>query len=181
MATAIIDSCCLIDLLASGHAESILRACGHEWHLPDAVRGEVQFIRQRDPTDPSKVICVSADLSGLFAAGVLKPCSPEAQAELDSFVQYAVQFRSDGEAMCLALAESRGWLVATDDKKAIQIGQRVGLTVISSPQLLKTWAEREVPSDATLVTALKDIEHFAQFRPNQAMRECQWWLDQATS
>lgn len=175
MALAIIDSCCLIDLLASGCAESILRACGHEWHLPAAVRDEVRFIRQRDPTDPNKFVSVPADLSGLIAAGALMPCQPDVQHELDLFIQYAARFGSDGEAMCLALAESRGWLVATDDKEAITVAQRARLKVVSSPELLKSWS---LVTEATdVVKALMDIELFARFRPNSAMPECRWWLD----
>ena len=52
MSSAAIDACCLIDLLASGHAEAILRASGFSWHLPAAVQGEVQYLRQYDPAQP---------------------------------------------------------------------------------------------------------------------------------
>lgn len=178
MPSATIDTCCLIDLLASGRAETILRACGLAWHLPLAVQAEVQFVRQPNPTDPSKFISVAVDLTPLISAGVLTVCQPDVQPELDLFTRYATLFRSDGEAMCLALAESRGWFIATDDKKAIRIGQQMGLNVISSPQLIKMWADNAQPDRPTLVKALKDIELFAQFRPNSTMPECQWWLDQ---
>jgi hypothetical protein len=177
MASATIDACCLIDLLASGHAEAVLRTCGHAWHLPVAVRGEVRFVRQPDPADPTKFITVPVDLTPLISVGVLTSCQPDVQSELDLFTQYAVLFRSDGEAMCLALAQSRGWLVATDDKKAIRIGQQAGLTVLSSPQLLKMWADSAQPDQPTLVKALKDIEILAQFCPNPTMQEYQWWID----
>jgi hypothetical protein len=178
MSSAIIDTCCLIDLLASGHAETVLRACGHAWQLPVAVQAEVQFVRQPDPTDPRKFISVAVDLTPLISAGVLTVLQPDVQPELDLFTQYATLFRSDGEAMCLALAESRGWLIATDDKKAIRIGQQAGLTVISSPQLIKMWADNVHPDQPTLVKALQNIELFAQFHPSSSMPECQWWLDQ---
>jgi hypothetical protein len=181
MPSAIIDTCCLIDLLASGHAEAILRACGHEWQLPVAVQGEVQFVRQADPADASKFVSVPVDLTRLISAGVLTVCQPDVQVELDLFTQYSMLFRSDGEAMCLALAESRGWLIATDDKKAIRIGRQAGLTVLSAPQLLKTWADNGHTDQPTVVKALKDVELFAQFRPNSSMPEWQWWLDQTAS
>jgi hypothetical protein len=96
------------------------------------------------------------------------------------FTQYAALFRSDGEAMCLALAESRGWLIATDDRKAIRLGRQAGLTVLSSPQLVKMWADNTCPDQPTLVKTLKDIELLGQFRPNSSMPECQGWLDQTT-
>ena len=131
---AVIDACCLIDLLSSGQAEAILRAAGHVWHLPDAVQGEVQYIRQHDPAQPGSFINVPADLTSLIASGLLTPCQPDDAQEQARFVHYATIFRSDGEAMCLALAESRGWVVATDDRKAIRIAGQAGLTVISCPQ-----------------------------------------------
>ena len=127
MPSATIDACCLIDLVASGHAQAILQAVGHAWHLPVAVQSEVQYVRQPDPVDPSKIILVPVDLDPLLGEGLLALCQPENQQESDLFTQYAVQFRSDGEAMCVALAESRGWFIATDDRKAIRISQQAGL------------------------------------------------------
>ena len=178
MPSAIIDTCCLIDLLASGHVEAILRACGYAWQLPTAVQRELQFVRQPDPADPNKFISVPVDLTPLISSGVLTACQPAVQVEFDLFTQYAAIFRSDGEAMCLALAQSRGWLMATDDKKAIRVGEQAGLVVVSSPQLLKTWSETARPDQPTLLKALQDIEILAHFRPNPTMPECQWWLDQ---
>lgn len=175
MSSGIIDACCLIDILASGHAEAILRASSHLWHVPNEVRGEVRYLRQRDPDGLSAFIMAPVDLSSLTSANVLTLCQAESQAESELFTQYAAQFRSDGEAMCLALAESRGWLIATDDAKAIRLSRQAGLTVVSSPQLLKLWADTE--DEAIVVAALKDIELYARFRPNTTMAECQWWLD----
>ncbi|MFN0050631.1 MAG: PIN domain-containing protein [Planctomycetales bacterium] len=178
MPAATIDACCLIDLLTSGHAEAILAASGHTWHLPAAVQSEVLFIRQRDSAQPDKIIQIAADLSPLLNAGVLTLCQPGDQHELSLFTQYAAQFRSDGEAMCLALVESRRWLVATDDRKAIRIARQAGLAVISCPQLLKTWADCEQPDQETITQVLREIELLSQFRPNASMPEHQWWLDQ---
>lgn len=42
--------------------------------------------------------------------------------------------------------------------------------VVSSPQLLKTWADTE--DEKTVVAALKDIEFCARFHPNSSMLEC---------
>jgi predicted nucleic acid-binding protein len=94
-------------------------------------------------------------------------------------VHYATIFRSDGEAMCLALAESRGWTVATDDRKAIQVAGQAGLTVISCPALVKKWAVATQPDRATLVQVLTNIQTLAQFRPNPAMPESGWWSAQS--
>lgn len=178
MLDAAIDACCLIDLLASGHVEAILRAAGLDWHLPYAVQGEVQHIRQYDTAQPGQFLKVGVDLSPLIASGVLRPCGPSDQTEQDRFVHYAAQFRSDGEAMCIALAEQRKWSLATDDRKAIRVAQKAGLTVVSCPVLVKRWADAAKPDQATLCKALKDIQVLAQFKPNSTMPEYQWWLDE---
>ncbi len=173
-----IDACCLIDLLASGRAEEILRATGYAWHLPLAVQGEVQHVRRPDPAHAGAVITVPADLSPYLASGLLTQCQPDDPQEQARFVRYATQFRSDGEAMCLALAEVRGWMVATDDRKAIRVARVAGLTVISCPELVKAWAVATKPGRVTLVQVLSDIQTLAQFRPNPTMPESAWWSKQ---
>ena len=82
MPDAAIDACCLIDLLASANTEAILRASGFTWHLPSAVQGEVQYLRQYDPAQPGKVVKVAADLSSLISAGVLTVCDPSNSARI---------------------------------------------------------------------------------------------------
>jgi len=178
MSSATIDACCLIDLLATQHMEAILRAAGFDWHLPTAVEGEVQYVRQHDLARPAKFVKVVVDLSALKTSGMLQVCLPGNQAEQDRFIHYAAQFRSDGEAMCIAIAEQRGWVVATDDRKAIRVAQRAGLTVVSCPELVKRWANATGPVQATLTKVLQDIHVLAQFKPNPAMPEYQWWVDE---
>jgi hypothetical protein len=175
---AVIDACCLIDVLASGQAEAILRASGVTWHLPSAVQGEILYIRQHDPALPGQIVKVPPNLSGLINSGVLTACDPVSQHELDRFVHYATLFRSDGEAMCLALAEARTWVLATDDRRAINVARQAGLTVVSCPELMKTFADSVQPPQAALVQLLRDIQFLAQFVPNASMPEYQWWVDQ---
>jgi hypothetical protein len=175
---AAIDACCLIDLLASGDAQAILRASNFAWHLPSAVQGEVRYCRCHDPSQPGHVVTVPADLAGLIASQLLTVCDPATQQELDRYTHYATLFRSDGESMCLALAEQYGWVVATDDRRALRVARQAGLTVVSCPQLPKAWADATTPDQAILIRVLQDIQLLAQFRPNWSMSECQWWVDQ---
>lgn len=178
MPSAAIDACCLIDLLATGHLEAIPRAAGLDWHLPTAVEGEVQHVRQYDPAQPGRFLKVPVALSPLKASGVLQVCAPADQTEQDRFVHYAAQFRSDGEAMCIAIAEQRGWAIATDDRKAIRVAQQAGLRVVSCPMLVKRWADATKPDQTTLCKILQDIQVLAQFKPNPIMPEYQWWVDE---
>ncbi len=176
--SAVIDACCLIDLLASGHAEAILRAAGFRWHLPGAVESEVRYVRQHDPVKPSQIVRVAVDLSGLVASGVLNRCDADDEQERERFIHYAAHFRSDGEALCLALAERRGWTVATDDRKAIRIAREAGLAVVSCPKVVKAWADATQPAQAALKKVLEDIQVLAQFTPNPTMPARQWWVKQ---
>lgn len=178
MPSAVIDACCLIDLLVTGHVEAILQAAGLDWHLPVAVEGEVRHVRQHDRAQPGQYLKTAVDLSPLKTSGVLQVCAPGDQSEQDRFVHHAAQFRSDGEAMCIAIAERRGWLVATDDRKAVRVAQRAGLTVVSCPELVRRWSDTSKPDQATLCKALRDIQVLAQFHPNPAMPEYQWWADE---
>ena len=172
---ALIDACCLIDLLASGQMEAILQATGCAWHLPDAVKAEVQFVRRHNPARPGSFLNAPVDLSPQLKSGLLMACQPADPKEQTLFVQYAAQFRSDGEAMCLAIAQSRCWVVATDDRKAILVAEKGGLTVMSCPQLVKTWVDATQPDTALVVQVLTDIQTLAQFRPNSTMPESDWW------
>jgi len=178
MPDAAIDACCLIDLLASGDAEGILRASGFTWHLPSAVQGEVQYCRQYNPAHPGKTLNVPADLSGMISSGLLTLCHPVNQQELDQFTHYAAMFRSDGEAMCLAIAEQRKWVMATDDRKALRIAQQAGVSVVSCPELVKAWADATGPGQAALNKVLQEIQVLAQFKPNATMPEYKWWVDE---
>jgi hypothetical protein len=178
MSSAAIDACCLIDLLASGHVEAILRAAGFDWHLPTAVEAEVLHVRQYDPAQPGQFVKVAVDLTPLKTSGVLQVCAPGNLNEQSRFVHYAAQFRSDGEAMCIAIAEQRAWVVATDDRKAIRVAKQAGLTVVSCPELVKRWADATGPDQATLNKVLQDIQMLAHFKPNPTMPEYQWWVDE---
>jgi hypothetical protein len=178
MPDAAIDACCLIDLLASGNLEAILCASGLTWHLPSAVRAEVQYRRQHDPARPGKTVNLPVDLSALISLGVLKGCDPQNQQEIERFTHYAALFRADGEAMCLALAEQRRWILATDDRRAIKVAKQVGLTVMSCPEIVKAWPDTNKLAHTALRQVLHDIQVLAQFKPSPNMPERQWWLDE---
>ncbi len=178
---AIIDASCLIDLLVSGHFEAILRGNRYAWHVPSAVQAEIQYLRRHDPAKPGVFVNEPADQTPYFASGLLTACQPDSPQEQARFTHYAAQFRSDGNAMFLAIAESRGWSLATDDRKAIRVAGQAGLTVISCPELVKTWASATRPDNATLVQALIGIQTLAQFRPDAAMPESAWWFKQISS
>jgi hypothetical protein len=123
-------------------------------------------------------VSIPVDLSALISLGVLNVCDPQSQQELERFTHYAALFRSDGEAMCLAVAEQRRWILATDDRRAINVARQVGLTVVSCPEIVKAWADATKPARTALSKVLHDIQVLAQFKPNKNMQEYQWWVNE---
>lgn len=175
MSERIIDACCLINLYATGTEDTILQACGEFWVLGQ-VQHEALCIRRVDDDDPTRLVPQEIDLSGAIAAGVIQTCQLEGQDEVDAFVRFAMEL-DDGEASCLAIAVSRGWTVATDDRKARRIASENGISLTSTPELIQRWVDVTSPSEATVAEVLKKIELFAKFRPRRSDPLNAWWTD----
>ena len=174
MAERIIDACCLVNLYASGKETSIFRACG-EFYVSDQVWGEALWIRRVDDDDLSRLVSQEIVLDDAIAAGQIQKCQLEGQDELDAFVRFAMEL-NDGEASCLAIAKSRGWTVATDDRKARRIASENGIALISTPELTQRWVNATSPDEATTVELLIRIERFAKFRPRRSDPLHGWWV-----
>jgi hypothetical protein len=174
MADPIVDACCLINLYASGRVESIIPACRGVFHVSDQVRGESLSIRQPDPDDPSLLVPSPIDLSQAIAGGLIRECRLESPEEVKLFVTFAAQL-DEGEASCLAIAKSRGWIVATDDRKAIRLATESAIPVVTTPELVECWAATDNATDEEVVDVLRNIERFARFRPRRTSPLHDWW------
>ncbi len=173
MSDRIIDACCLINLYATGKEESIFQACGAFW-IPAQVHSEALRIRRVDEDDPARLVSQDIDLGKAIASGYIQTCRLEGQGEVDAFVRFAMQL-DDGEASCLAIAMSRGWTVATDDRKARRIASENGIALTSTPELIQRWVDVTSPSDTAVRDLLKKIERFARFRPRRVDPLYDWW------
>jgi hypothetical protein len=160
--------------------EAILAASGFRWFIPAAVVGEARYLHRPSPDDPSRLVPVPLDLSPLLAAGLLTPCDLEGEEEPRWFVQLATLFRSDGEAACLAIARSRGWALATDDRKARREAGSLGVPVVTTAELVKARADVTGADEAAVARLLRDIQTFARFTPHKTMPLHQWWVDTAS-
>lgn len=175
MADSIVDACCLINLYATGRVTKIVAASPAEFHISKQVRAEALTIRGLDSNDPSKLVQVPIDLDKAIREGVLRECCLEQKAEYESFVRFASHL-DDGEASCLAIAEQRGWTVATDDRKAIRIAGEANISVVTTPELIRHWIQFENPSAAEVANLLRHIEIFAKFRPHRSSPFYPWWI-----
>lgn len=173
--TQILDACVLINLLASGEIEGILRIAARDTLICSVVEGESIYLRTEDPNAPRELI----DLSPLIESGLLTVCYIEGAREAELYVDYA-SVLDDGEAMSLAIALSRGFVLATDERKA----RRLFLEAAADPQrltstseLVRLWAEAESVEAVRLKTSLIQIEKRARYQPPANDANYLWWID----
>jgi len=178
MPERILDACCIINLFASGRAAEILSASEGVCYVSDQVRSEALSIRRPDPHDPENLLVEPINLNEACDAGWLQSCSLTGENELDAYVAFAQQL-DDGEASCLAIAQLRKWTVATDDRKAIRLCNERQIKIITTPALVKRWAEVGGVDRSKVTEALSNIERFASFRPGHKSELYEWWLSYA--
>jgi predicted nucleic acid-binding protein len=174
MTDCIVDACCLINLCATNRLSDILQAQEGSFHVSAEVRCEALSVYQPAADDAERLELTPIDLSSAIQSGLLKECKLDGLAELNAFVEFAIQL-NDGEASCLAIAKSRGWRVATDDKKAIRLATAEGISVATTPQIIKKWVDVVVPESGDVVDMLLRIEKFAKFRPHRTNMLFGWW------
>jgi predicted nucleic acid-binding protein len=179
MSDSIVDACCVINLYAAGNLLGVLpTTLGMRLHVPEKVLEESLYVRQPDPADAAKLTQRAVDLAPLIGAGLLHRCDLEGEEELNLFVQLAT-ILDDGEAACLAIAKVRGWSLATDDRKGRREALGVAVPVVTTPELVKRWADA-TNADATAVAQLlRDTQTYARFTPHKAMPLHSWWVNAA--
>jgi predicted nucleic acid-binding protein len=170
----ILDACILINLLASDEIEAILSASARQTFICSVVQRESIYLRTEDPQVPR----IQVDLQPLIDSGLLTVCSAESDKEVELYVHYA-SLLDDGEALSLAIALSRGYLLATDERKARRLfleaaGDPTHLTSTSS--LVRMWAENHRSAELLKECLLK-IERRARYQPPTADENYQWWID----
>lgn len=168
----ILDTCVLINLLASGEADAILRSLGVDCHVCTAVGRESMYLRSDGLQGHREAI----DLSPLFASEILHLCDFQGQVEEELYVGYAADL-DDGEAMSLAISQSRGYCLATDDRKTRKLVRETGINILllTTSEILRLWAELKKPLPAELATAIQRISRRARFVPSPEDPNCSWW------
>ena len=170
----IIDTCSLLNLFATGNHQAILRCLGGVY-VSEQVQGEVLWIREHDHESPPQLIPKQIDLTECIDEGVIRVCRLEAQQEIDWFVHFA-QSLDDGEASVLAIAKVRGWIVATDDRKACRIATEHHISTIGTSRMIHTWTTSERMSGDQIGQLLRNIQEFARFRPRRSDTLYDWWM-----
>jgi hypothetical protein len=173
MSKGIIDTCCLLNLCAVGPLPDWLPALGWTWHVPEAVLGETLYLRTYDGNgEPANE---EVDLRLYVTQGVLADCSVEPGEETRLYVELARSL-DDGEAMALACAATRGWHLASDDRKARLTAGELGVVVTTTPELLRRWAETTNASGEEIAAAVGRVRDLARFVPSEGFPMYDWWV-----
>jgi len=161
-----VDTCTLLNILASGVARRLFSHLSAECIIADAVSRESLFLRSRMSGSPAERI----DLSPLLSEGILKVCQADTPQEEALYVQLASDL-DDGEALSLAISVTRGYGFATDDRKAARLAKSLGLVKIyTTPDIVSSC------SDIDYREVLTAIEFRARFYPAADHPLHPWWM-----
>jgi len=174
METIIItDASVLINLAASQVSNEILSNVGFSFAVcPDVIR-EVRYLRDSETGKEHSI-----DLNDHFEAGRLHLIEPESDEEFELLVDYSSMLgRGPGEAMCFALAESRGLCVAIDDRRAIRRALRkyTEFKTIGTLEILQLWQQKRLIGDDQMKAVIDSIERLARFHPSRSHSFFEWW------
>lgn len=175
MTDAIVDACCFINLYATGDIRSFLADLGWTWHIPSVALAESIYIRATDAN--GEVTHQLIESQTYIDEKLLVPVDVQSGEEAELYVRLAGDL-DDGEAMALAIAKRRGWMLATDDRKAKKFAGGLGVPVITTPELMQRWAETAKIRPAKLKTLLSNIESHARFAPAEDAVGYDWWMAQ---
>jgi predicted nucleic acid-binding protein len=165
---AIVDSSTLINLAATDLLDKLVGYISTSCHIcRSIVERECLYIRSADGAQVEELRPGQWINDGSFSE-----CEPT-DAEGEIFVTYAASL-DDGEAMCLALASSRRWVVVIDDRKGQRFAVELGVPVITTGAIMEHWGKEKTPSE--IAAALRKIEARAHFRPAEDDPNYAWWM-----
>jgi predicted nucleic acid-binding protein len=175
MSSLALDACCLLNLVAAGQIlhESSTKL-GFSIFVPKVVAKESIYILQPDDDQSGQLVRKEVDMDDYVERKLVSYCDVEGSYETELYVQFAVDI-DDGEAACLAIAKSRSWVMATDDRVARRIATEHSVPVLGTPEIVRTWAESNSVSDSEIALAIGNIQRFAKYAPRANVLDADWW------
>ncbi len=175
MSSLALDACCLINLVAAG---KILHEnptkIGFSFFVPRVVAKESIYILQPDDEQAGQLVRKEVDMSQYVDRKSVSYCDIEGGYEAALYVRFAVQL-DDGEAACLAIAKSRSWILATDDRVARRLATEQSVKVLGTPEIVRTWAESNSVSDSEISSVIGNIRRYAKYAPRVNVPDAEWW------
>lgn len=167
---SVIDTCVLINLLATDRVGEIVEIISPSRLVCPGVSGESLYLRSTEPDGPLQAV----DLGPLFQQNVFTASPLDGAPEEELYVGYSLEL-DDGEAMSLAIAHARNLTLATDDHKARRLAAEnaPAVALFSTPQIIRAWAEGRDPAEVASV--VRAIHGRARFCPSDNDPLLEWW------
>lgn len=170
------DTSVLINLLATERFTEISKSTDWQFAVCDAVRGEAKSIWNPDTQQRESVA-----LTPFIESGSLLVLNLDTDKERDAHVRLcSLPGVGPGEAMCIALAQSRNLEFATDDRKATRvcIAAQPAVRTVGTPDVLINWQNHIGISEREMGNLLLRIEMKAKFSLVASHPHFPWWLSQ---
>jgi predicted nucleic acid-binding protein len=162
----LIDTCCLLNLCASGELLNILQviSISVQAAIVEEVKQELQKIENIEHFE----IAIKQNL--------LLIVDFQSDVEETAFINYASEI-DDGEAATGAIAINRNWAIATDDKKAAKFLSQESpyLQIVSTPEIIKYWSKIANIESSKLSNVLNEIRVKARYCPDKNHSLKSWW------
>ncbi|OJW05712.1 MAG: hypothetical protein BGO39_02580 [Chloroflexi bacterium 54-19] len=154
----LLDTVSVMNLYASDYIEEIVRAIPCEIAVSLDVKDEADYIfvgPAQNVTSRKKAV----DLDPLHQSNVLTLIDYYTEEEATNIVNLAFEGMDNGEAVTCALALSRDWSIATDDRAAIRALTRLALPikVVSTFDLIDWWVQFNYPDRNLVIEVLRNI------------------------
>ncbi len=176
----ILDACCVMNLYASNKMDEIVASISESVvvhvYVKDVEALTVYKVsKSESPTEKEPII-----LQPLIEAGLIIVVDFESAAEKISFVNLAANRLDDGEAATGAIALHRGWAIATDDRKCRSLFNKEAphIELISTPQLIKHWADSITTSPQVVSNIIRNVEARANYLVGRRDHLYSWWQSQ---
>jgi predicted nucleic acid-binding protein len=161
----LLDTCIAVNLCVAGITHEIPTALGLRLQMAEPAHQEIteEFVAEledigisRSQVDGFEVLKLNIDEIALFV-------------DLTSLVD-------DGEAASLAIAKLRNVRLASDDRKARSTCRNLGLTeAITTPQLLRTWADSGTVDEGRISAAIRAVQDIGRYAPRSNDPNSDWW------
>lgn len=175
MSSLALDACCLLNLVAAGKIlHENASKIGFSFFVPGVVAKESVYILQPEDDQAEQLVRKEVDMNQYVGRKLVSYCDIQGVYEAELYVQFAVQI-DDGEAACLAIAKSRSWILATDDRVARRLATEQSVKVLGTPELVRTWAESNSVSDSEISSVIGNIQRYAKYVPRSNVPDAEWW------
>lgn len=170
----VIDACCILNFCASGKLLSILKSLQAQSTVTAIVQQEELLTLKKIE---GQINSGAKQLETAISEGVIEIVDFESEAEEAAFINYVVALGDDGESATGAIAVTRNWAIATDDKAAIKFfhSEAPNIQILSTPEIIKNWAEYGAISKSELRLILDNIAIKARYVPARNHPLKGWW------